>query len=152
MFKEKVNYEPGDLEFYQKMWRIDPDAAKSWIVNRINTLTEISNHIKNEMKQLKDMTNYGEDKKAIDYYNATGGDGKSRLKSHKNKEIIIDYMRQNLNVAVRTKDVINKFLSLGLKGVNVYNVITDMVREGELSRAGHGYLALPGSDHTVYLD
>jgi len=45
-FKEKVNYEPGDLEFYQKMWRIDPEQAKVWIVNRLNTLTEIQEHVK----------------------------------------------------------------------------------------------------------
>jgi len=62
-FKEKVNYEPGDLEFYQKMWRIDPEQAKVWIVNRLNTLTEIQEHVKNEVKQLRDMSNYKEDKK-----------------------------------------------------------------------------------------
>ena len=66
-FKGVVKYEPGDLEFYQKMWRIDPDEAKKWIVNRLNTLNEISEYIKNEIKQLKDMSNYKEDKKALDY-------------------------------------------------------------------------------------
>jgi hypothetical protein len=151
MFKEKVIYEPGDLEFYQKMWRIDPDAAKTWIVNRLNTLTEISEYIKNEIKQLRDMTNYKEDKKALDYYHATGGDGRRKSYCHKNREIIIDYMRQNLDVAVRTKDIINKFLSLGMKGVNVYNLVTEMVDQGSVVRAGHGYLKLPESRTAVEL-
>lgn len=153
MFKENVIYEPGDLEFYQKMWRIDPDAAKTWITNRLNTLTVIAEHIKNEMKQLRDMTNYREDKKALDYYHATGGDtsgrGKKASYNHKNREIIIDYMRENLDVAVRTKDVINKFLSLGFKGVNVYNLITELVGNGSIERAGHGYLKLPESRISV---
>lgn len=153
-FKEKVTYEPGDLEFYQKMWRIDSNSAKSWIENRLNKLVEIQEHIKNEVKQLRDMSNYQEDKKVLDYYNATGGNSKKRIPSsgHVNRKIVIDYMRANIDVAVRTKDIINKFLSLGMKGVNVYNLLTALVEEGSLVRVGHGYLKLPESRISVEVD
>jgi len=145
MFKEKVTYEPGDLEFYQKMWRIDPDAAKTWIENRINALSEIQERIKHEIKQLRDMTTCKEDKKVSDYYKSTGGDGSGYSRTHKNKEIVIDYLRENLDVAVKTKQIINKFLSLGMKNVNLYQLFANMVEEGSIVRCGHGYLRLAES-------
>ena len=155
MLKKNVKYEPGDLEFYKKMWEIDPDDAKAWIEKRLSALAVISENIKNEMKQLREMTNYRENKKALDYYHSTGGSEiggkKSSLYNHKFREIIIDYLRENLDVAVRTKDIIERFLSLGFKGVNVYNIITEMVGNGSIERAGHGYLKLPESRISVDL-
>lgn len=149
MFKEKVNYEAGDLEFYQKMWRIDPESAKTWIVNRLNTLVEIQEYIKDEIKQLRDMSNYNEDKKILDYYNATGG-GKRRS-IHGNKEIIMNYMRENLNRNVRTADIIHRFLSLGIttEKQNVYNVLNRMIKEGTISNVGRGLYSLPETDRAV---
>jgi len=52
-------------------------------------------------------------------------------------------MRDNLNRNVRTKEIITKFLSLGMKGVNVYNLLTDLVDAGSIKRTGHGLIALP---------
>jgi hypothetical protein len=146
-FKDKVTYEPGDLEFYQKMWRIDPDAAKSWIVNRLNTLIEIQEYIKTEIKQLRDMSNYPEDKKALDYYNSTGGEKRTYSRTGNNKTIVLDYMRENLNKNVRMKEIINKFLSLGSASVNVYNVMNDMVKDGSIKRVGYGTYSLSETDN-----
>lgn len=142
-FKENVTYEPGDLEFYQKMWRIDPDAAKTWIVNRLNTLLEIQEHIKNEIKQLRDMSNYGEDKKVLDYFHASGGEKRTYSKTNNSRNIILDYMRENLNRDVRMKEIINKFLSIGAPQGNLYNTVNNLVKEGSLKRVGYALFSLP---------
>lgn len=141
-FKEKFTYEAGDLEFYQKMWKIDPEKAKAWIDDRLNVLIEMLETIKNEMKQLGDISNC-DDKKIKGFYNLSNS-GRRVSNSDIARKSILDYILANPDRNIKLKELVNNISSLGFKNVSIYNLIRDLVENGSIKRNGHGLVALPG--------
>lgn len=130
-----------DVTFYEKMWSLDKDLAKTFIEKRLSMLNKTIDETKGEVKNLEKILRSDEDREIENYLKSRPAHIALGISAE-----IVALMSKSKGVGMKPAFILRHLEKNGHKGINIAsinNAIAKLYKEGKIKKISWGVYMVP---------